>query len=123
MANCHICGKPLLEGSHYCPECGGITDENPNKNTDPRLLPPAKNSRYAVMGSWSFLGTILLTCIPVVGLILTIIWALGGAHNLNRVHYARALLMILLFGALLAGGFMLAFGLSPAVFFEMLLFY
>ena len=123
MANCHSCGKPLLEGSHFCPECGAITNDSPNQNVDPRLLPPAKVSRYAVLSSWSFLGTMLLMCIPVVGLILMIVWALGGAHNLNRVHFARAVLMLMLIGILILVGLWLALGFYPFVSYEMFLFH
>ncbi len=102
MAYCDKCGRQLLEGCHFCPNCGTIVDTSPQAQQQARTQPPDKNSRHAVIGSWSFFGTLLLMCLPVAGLILTLVWALGGAHNLNRVHYARAVLLVQLLFVILA---------------------
>lgn len=102
MAYCDQCGRQLLEGCHFCSNCGTIVDTSPQAQQQARMRPPDKHSRYAVIGSWSFFGTLLLMCLPVVGLILTLVWALGGAHNLNRVHYARAVLLVLLLSVILS---------------------
>lgn len=62
---------------------------------------PPKGSRYAPMTAWGFFGTFLLMNIPVVGTILTIVWALGGVHNVNRRAYARGMLLVWLVSFLL----------------------
>ena len=56
-------------------------------------IQPPKGSRYAVISPLGYLGTYLLLCIPLVGLILTLVWAFGGAHNQNRRNLARAMLI------------------------------
>lgn len=116
MASCGKCGGHLLDGCHFCPNCGAITDSSQQSQEHAALRPPEKDSRYAVIGSWSFFGTLLLLCLPVVGLILSIIWACGGAHNLNRVHFARGVLLMSLLTIVLFSAFFLFGGPASAAF-------
>ena len=53
------------------------------------------SSAYDVLSSWGFVGSILLMSIPLVGFIITIVWASGGASNLNRRNLARAYLIFI----------------------------
>lgn len=94
MANCENCGAPLHENEHFCAACGTVSDPSSPASKNPADRKPPKGSPYAVLGSWSFVGTMLLMCIPVVGFILTIVWACGGAHNQNRRNYARSVLLL-----------------------------
>lgn len=75
-------------------------------------LRPPKGSRYAPIGAWGFVGSFLLMSIPVVGTILTIVWACGGAHNQNRRGLARASLLMLLLLAILYAVLYFGFGFS-----------
>ena len=56
-----------------------------------------------------YIGMILLTCIPVVGLILMIVWAAGKNTNANRRHFAAAVLIL--------KAFVLLFMLEACIFF------
>lgn len=112
MAFCESCGKPLATGAAFCTSCGAPIKAAPRPTYAQTPLPPPqppvydapngfdgdacppRGARHAVISSWGYVGTLLLLCLPVVGFILTIVWACGGAHNLNRVHLARAILLM-----------------------------
>lgn len=67
--------------------------------------PPAPAGKPA--GLLSFDGAfvaLLLFCLPGIGLITGIIWALGGARNQSRKNLARAYLLLVLALALFFGG-------------------
>ncbi len=98
MPFCENCGKPLSDGERFCPNCGGVSDPA-HQAAAPR---PPKGSPYAVLGSWSFFGTMLLLSVPVVGFVFAIVWACGGAHNLNRRNYARAILLFYIIAIVLS---------------------
>ena len=75
-----------------------------------------------------FLGTFLLSAIPIVGFIYIIVCACGGTKNVNRQNYARASLilsailigiMLLLFIVLIAVGANLMSEISPGFFYDM----
>ena len=44
---------------------------------------------------WQFVGLLVLSAIPCVGLIVTIIFACGAIKNKNIVNYARAQLVLI----------------------------
>ena len=50
------------------------------------------------LSTGSFLLSIILMSLPVVGFILQIVWACGAARNLNRRNLARAYLILSLIG-------------------------
>lgn len=57
--------------------------------------------KYAVMSTGSFILTSILFAIPVVGLIACIVMAFAS-KNLNRKHYAKAMLIFMIIGLVLA---------------------
>lgn len=57
--------------------------------------PPPDGSKYAAISGKGYLGIMLLMCIPILGLILTVIWACGGCKKLNKRNMARASLTML----------------------------
>ncbi|MGN0517758.1 MAG: zinc-ribbon domain-containing protein [Acutalibacteraceae bacterium] len=65
---------------------------------------PKKKSKYATMSTWGYVGSILLMLIPIVGWIITIVWACGGCRKNNKKSLARAFLIITLIFGLLFGG-------------------
>ena len=100
MAFCENCGKPVYRLDRTCANCGepvtqfqqsSYNESQPSLrlNEDPRL-----DSPYAVLSSWGFVGSLLLMALPIVGFILTIVWASGGAVNLNRRNLARGSLIV-----------------------------
>lgn len=55
---------------------------------------PPKGSPYAVVGMWAFVGYSVVMALPIVGLIMTIVWAVSSGGPLNRRNYARAMLVL-----------------------------
>lgn len=69
----------------------------PVKNYDP-------SKDYTPIGMWGYFGYQILFAIPVIGFIMTLIFALGGTRNINLRNYARStfcLFIILLVAVLL----------------------
>ncbi len=91
--NCPNCNHPLEEKDVFCKVCG--TPVSPEKrafSTLP-LTPAAKpltTGNYFVM--------LLIQIIPVLNIIMLLIWAFSKKSNLNRKHYARAILLWWLIG-------------------------
>ena len=64
---------------------------------------PVKREALSVGG---YLGSLILMCLPVIGLVITIVWACGGTSQPSRKNLARAFLLfsvIALVVAVLAG--------------------
>ena len=100
MAYCKICGATMDEVDTVCSNCG-----TPVSSAAQQAEASAKLARAAaiptvssdpVVGSWAFVGSILLLGIPVVGLIIAIIWAAGAVSNRNLRNLARANLLLLM---------------------------
>lgn len=62
---------------------------------------PAKGSRYEPITMGGYIGIMLLMCIPLVGQILTIVWACGGCRKINKRNLARAMLVFLIISIVL----------------------
>lgn len=59
-----------------------------NRQTAPEAGPTAPMS----VKDW--LLTLLVLCVPCVGIVMTFVWAFGSNGNLNRKNYAKAMLVI-----------------------------
>jgi len=59
------------------------------------------DSNYVSVGSW--MGMMFVTAIPVIGLIMTLVWAFTG-ENETRKNYFRAILMWFVVGIVLVVG-------------------
>lgn len=44
--------------------------------------------------TWKFIGMMILTNIPIIGLIMVLVWSFGSSWNRNTKSYARALLIL-----------------------------
>lgn len=73
-----------------------------------------EDTRPLTVEQW--LGTILLTAIPVVNIVLLLIWAFDGNTNINKRNYAKAQLIVVLIGIGLSILFFIAFIAMSAVF-------
>lgn len=68
----------------------------------PQESRPARKSPYAPMSSIGMAIQLFLMNIPVIGLILSIVWACGVCRKIARRNLARAYLILLILGVLLA---------------------
>lgn len=81
------------------------------------VIPP----EYKPLRGWAYFGWQLLFAIPFVGLILLIVFACGGTHNINLRNFARSYFCAMLVGVILTViGIILAlvFGASFAMILE-----
>ena len=107
MAFCENCGKPVYRLDRTCANCGApVTQFGQTTHSEARMSPrmnedPMGSSPYAVLSSWGFVGSLLLMALPVVGFIITIVWASGGVVNLNRRNLARGYLLLMGIGVLI----------------------
>ena len=79
-----------------------------------RYAPPRDD---AVLSTGAFVGSLALLAIPIIGFIIQIIWAVGGAKNRNRRNLARAYLVLSIVGLLftLATAFALYYLFAPYI--------
>ena len=66
---------------------------------------------YDVLSSAQYMGSFLIMCIPVIGWLAVLIWALGGTKNFNRRNMARGVLLtfLIVVGVLVLAGFVLSY--------------
>jgi hypothetical protein len=80
------------------------TDEGAKaKNTVVVRSRRALRGRSAVVTTGGFVGIFMLMLVPLVNLMALIIWALGGCKKIMKQNFARAALLMLLIGLVLAG--------------------
>ena len=63
---------------------------------------PGPKSKWGIMSTWGYVGATLLMSIPIIGFIITIVWACGGCRKYAKRNYARATLIFLFAGIILA---------------------
>ncbi len=121
---CTSCGNPMREVAQPVPAMAAATAAAPMPAVQPtsQAAPrpaytspaqpqpvqtvinadaPPKGSKYAVIGTGAYIGTMFLFCIPIVGWLACVIMAFSS-KNLNRRNYARAMLVFLIIGAVLS---------------------
>lgn len=100
MAYCKICGSTIEEFDRVCANCGTPVAGSASSLTEPAATSPrpasAETQTAPVVGSWGYVGSMLLLGLPVVGLIVAIVWAAGAVSNRNLRNLARANLLLLL---------------------------
>lgn len=123
---CVSCGKEIADGVAFCTECGtpapadapqeapqpytppvqqtapspaAATAAPPRAAAVPADAPPA--GRNGVVGTGWFFGMMLLFAIPVIGWLACLITAFA-AKNESKKHFARAMLIWLIIGLVLA---------------------
>lgn len=74
------------------------------------MLPDDRTGQRAPASVGNWLVTLLLASIPVVGFILLFVWAFGSDADPGKANWAKATLLWMLIGVILAGAFLLLFG-------------
>lgn len=64
---------------------------------------PGPDSPYQPVSTWGWFGSLILLSIPIIGLIITIVWACGGCRKVSKRNYCRALLINLAITLILVG--------------------
>jgi hypothetical protein len=59
-------------------------------------LPPVFDDRPMSVGQWIL--TFIILAIPIVGIIMIFVWALGSTANLNKRNFSRAILIMWIIG-------------------------
>ncbi|AWI08290.1 hypothetical protein [Ereboglobus luteus] len=71
-------------------------------NTSPELEKPVS------VGDWIL--TMIIFCIPVIGFIMMLVWALSSATTPSKRNFCRASLLLWIIGLVLGAIFLFAFG-------------
>ena len=95
---CSKCGKELPLNASVCPDCGAAQAENDIKEVSAKNA--ASGDFVISMGEWFV--TILLTWIPIVGLVMMFVWGFGGGTNSTKKNWARANLIWMVVGIVLS---------------------
>lgn len=92
--HCPRCGKELPANATFCNACGLNLQEEPFTAPAYPVMQedtrPLRTSDYFVM--------LLVSAIPLIGLILMLVWAFSSTTNVNRRNFCRAQLIMKLIG-------------------------
>ncbi len=112
MSFCSNCGRELAE-NEVCSCMGGMKSEvmytgygqervagqtQQTYDLDNMILSSVK---YKPISMWGYFGYQLLFCIPCVGFIFLIVFALGGTSNVNLKNFARSYFCMLIIALIL----------------------
>lgn len=90
---CTRCGFEMGT-NNVCPGCGMVHNTTPVMSTAPSR--PVIPAEYQPISAWGYFGWNILFCIPCVGFIFLLVFALGGTKNINLRNYARSFFCIML---------------------------
>lgn len=90
---CSKCGKEIPNDAAVCPACG----ENQTVKVEKS---PAPQGDVVSLGDW--IVTTLLTWIPIVGFVMMFVWSFGGSTTPSKKNWARATLIWMAVGLVIA---------------------
>lgn len=71
-----------------------VQQSNANFNNKGNLVKP--------LSVWSYIGIFILMAIPIVNLIMLLVWSFSDTVNINKKHYAIAVLVMILISILIS---------------------
>ncbi len=100
---CNKCGAQNAEGTPFCASCGNRLAAPQNNYQPYQQVPPMQYAQQTepVTSIGKYLLWWLVGFIPLVGFILTIVFAVDNS-NKNRANFFRAQLIIMAIGVLLS---------------------
>lgn len=106
---CSHCGKKIKANADKCKHCGTIFFET-------QMEPDPEDDKIDYVVRWSsWLGIMIVTAIPGVGLITLLLWSLQKSTNSNLQAYSRAALAIQMFFIVIAVGILCGTDISQQV--------
>lgn len=116
---CPKCRTALPDNARFCGACGLSLSAGPSAPPPNVAPPPPQQPAYAayqqapqyapqpvygqpqgqmapVVGVGSWLGTMFVTVLPIVGIVMLFVWAFGSNSNPNRSNWAKAALVLTL---------------------------
>ena len=91
---CPVCGKDVDAQAAFCGECGYNFNAGTAYTLPPQPQAPAEDTSPLKMSD--YLLMFLVSCIPLVNIILLLIWSFSSGVNVNRRNFSRAYLIITL---------------------------
>ncbi len=117
---CEGCGAAFDDSSKFCTSCGRansaqvVPPQAPPPQAPPPQAPRPQQPQYAPpqqqyaqqpnyyqrppldapMTVGQYIGTFILSGLPMVGFILLLVWAFSSDTNINKKNFARALLIL-----------------------------
>ncbi|MCL2519163.1 MAG: zinc ribbon domain-containing protein [Oscillospiraceae bacterium] len=77
-------------------------NDPPPSYNQPQTQSPMRGSEYEPISTLGYIGIYILLALPLIGFILTIVWAVGGCRKINKRNMARANLIIMAAGIVLS---------------------
>ena len=111
MKYCGKCGYELYADDEVCPNCGAPNTAYVSKVHSNYTYRNTSNSNgnmsrgdgwdYTPISMWGYFGYQILFWIPLIGIILLLVFALGGTRNINLRNFARSYFCIIIVLAIL----------------------
>lgn len=118
VKTCPRCGKELPADAQFCGECGFRFSAEGQGMPYTVPVQPMMTADTTPLKTTDYLVLILLSSIPVVGLILLLVWALSTTENVNRRNFCRAQLIWMGISVAISILFMIVYGILFATVFE-----
>lgn len=101
---CTNCGNIMEDGSVICDICGTSyetmefnTAENPSEQSEMVAIvkrPRRRKINPPPMSLLQYLYMLIVMCVPILGIVMTFLWAFNKKDNPNRKNFARAALIV-----------------------------
>ena len=91
---------PPVQQPQFAPPPQGMSAAQPVQQNIANAVPPSDN-RSSVMGTFGYIGSMILFAFPIVGLFFFIGWSFSKKVNINLRNFARAYFIFWIIGVVL----------------------